>query len=327
MPTVTAARLVAHGRPLSIEAIDLGEPAEGEVVIDMAFAGVNPVDGYQADGKVNPNGPLPRTLGTEGAGLVGGRPFVVRGHGLGSTRDGLWASAAVVPEDALIPVPVGVPLEQAAAMGIAGVTAWRCATEKAQVTGADRVLVLGASGGVGSVLVSIARSIGAEVWGQTGRADKADWIRERGAADVIVGDAGRVSEQAREFRPTVVFDSLGDGYLGAAIEVLSEKGRLVTFGTSAGTEGVVPLQVLYRKGLTVYGYGGLIESNEAQAGAIRAALDALAAGRFEIVVDRKVPLADVGEAFGLLRDRSVLGKVVLDLGTTAGATEAQRHEA
>jgi NADPH2:quinone reductase len=212
-------------------------------------------------------------------------------------------------------------------MGIAGVTAWRCATERAHVTAGDRVLVLGASGGVGSVLVSIARSMGAEVWGQTGRPDKADWIRERGAAEVIVGDAGRVSETAREFRPTVVFDPLGDGYFGAAVEVLSEKGRLVAFGTSAGAEGEVPLQLLYRKGLTVHGYGGLIETDEALAEGIRGALDALAAGRFEIVVDRKVPLADVEEAFGLLRDRSVLGKVVLDLGAPTGTGQSQRADA
>jgi NADPH2:quinone reductase len=322
-----AARLVAHGEPLSVEAVELGPPGTGEVIIDMAYAGVNPVDRYQAEGRVNPNGPRPRTLGTEGSGLVDGRPFVVRGHGLGTNRDGLWATAAVVPEDALIAVPDGVPLEAAAAMGIAGVTAWRCATEKARVTAGDRVLVLGASGGVGSVLVSLARSMGAEVWGQTGRPGKAEWIRERGAAEVIVGDAGQVSERAREFRPTVVFDPLGDGYLGAAVEVLSEKGRLVTFGTSAGPEGVVPLQVLYRKGLTVYGYGGLIESDEALAEAIRAALDALAAGRFEIVVDHKVPLGDVQDAFGLLRDRSVLGKVVLDLGAAAGAAQSQGRDA
>lgn len=76
-------------------------------------------------GRVAPGAPVPRTLGTEGAGTVDGRPVLARGHGIGTARDGLWATAAVVPYAALIDVPDGVALEQAAAMGVAGVTAWR----------------------------------------------------------------------------------------------------------------------------------------------------------------------------------------------------------
>src|SRR5579875_1351466 len=105
---VTAVRLRAHGEPLEVEEVALAEPADGEVVVEMAFAGVNPVDRYQAEGRVAPHAPLPRTLGSEGAGTVDGRPVMVTGYGLGSTRAGVWATAAVVPEEALIPVPDGV---------------------------------------------------------------------------------------------------------------------------------------------------------------------------------------------------------------------------
>lgn len=310
---IKAARLLAHSDPLEVEEIDLAEPADDEVIVEMAFGGVNPVDRYQAEGRVAPDAPRPRTLGAEGAGTVDGRPVMIRGYGLGSRRDGLWATAAVVPEEALIPVPEGVGLEQAAAMGIAGVTAWRCATEKARLTADDRVLVLGASGGVGSMLVSLARAAGATVWGQTGSEDKAAWIRDRGAAEVVVGDAGRVVEAAGDYRPTVVFDPLGDGFFGASVKVLAEKGTLVAFGTSAGPTGEVPLQALYRKGLTVHGYGGLIESDDTLAREARQALDAVADGRMEVVIDRVVPLDRVNEAFSLLTDRSVKGKVVLGL--------------
>ena len=310
---IRAARLQAHSQPLEVEELEIGPPGPGELVVEMAYAGVNPVDRYGAEGRVAPDAPVPRTMGSEGAGWVDGRPVVIRGHGLGTRRDGLWATAAIVPEDALIPVPDGVGLEQAAAMGVAGVTAWRCATEKAALTADDRVLVLGASGGVGSILVSLARSVGATVWGQTASKEKAPWIRERGASEVVVGDADRVAEMAAALKPTVVFDPLGDGFFGAAVSILGEKGRLVSFGTSAGPEGQVPLQALYRKALTVHGYGGLIESDEALANGIRGALDALRAGRMEIVVDRVVPLAEVNEAFRMLTDRAVLGKVVLGL--------------
>ncbi len=70
-------------------------------------------------------------------------------------------------------------------MGVAGVTAWRTATEQARVTADDRVLVLGASGGVGSILVSLCRSLGARVWGQTGNPDKAGFVTGQGAEEVV----------------------------------------------------------------------------------------------------------------------------------------------
>ena len=310
---IKAARLKRHSAPLEVEEVDLPEPADGEVVVEMAFAGVNPVDRYQAEGRVAPDAPVPRTLGSEGAGTVEGRPVMIRGHGLGSKRDGLWANAAVVPEKALIPVPDGVRLEQAAVMGVAGVTAWRCATEKAELNADDRVLVLGASGGVGSMLVSLAHSVGATVWGQTGSETKAAWLRDLGAERVVVGDAARVAEDGAELRPTVAFDPLGDGYFGAAVTVLAEKGRLVAFGTSAGQTGEVPLQVLYRKGLTVHGYAGLIESDDALAHGIEQAMNAVADGRMRVEIDQVVPLDQVEHALSLLGERSVRGKVVLGL--------------
>jgi NADPH2:quinone reductase len=309
----TAARLHEHGEPLVVEELDLPEPGPDEVLVQLAFAGVNPVDRYQMEGRVAADGPRPRTLGGEASGWHDGRPVLLFGHGLGARRDGVWATAAVVPEQALIPLPEGVGLEAAAAMGVAGLTAWRCAMEKARVTGEDRVLVLGASGGVGSVLVSIARAAGATVWGQTGHGEKAQWVRERGASEVVVGGPEEVIQAAQELRPTVVFDALGDGFFGAAVQTMQEKGRLVLYGTSAGPEGQVPLQVVYRKGLTVMGYAGLIESDEARAKWLAEALTALRDGRMEIVIDKVVPLAQVGDALALLTDRSVRGKIVLSL--------------
>ncbi|MGH9208786.1 MAG: alcohol dehydrogenase catalytic domain-containing protein [Acidimicrobiales bacterium] len=105
---VTAARLVEHGRPLEVQGVDLAEPQPEESVVDMAFAGVNPVDRYMSLGSVAPDGPLPRTLGSEGAGTVRGQQVLVHGHGIAGTRDGLWATKAVVPKEALIEVPTGL---------------------------------------------------------------------------------------------------------------------------------------------------------------------------------------------------------------------------
>src|SRR5580698_501770 len=198
---VTAARLVQHGQPLQIEEVDIAEPGDQEALLEVAYAGVNPVDMYAAQGRVAPDAPVPRTLGGEAAGTVDGRPVMVRGYGLGTTRDGLWASAAVVPRGALIDVPAGVDLSAAATMGVAGVTAWRTVAEVAAVNADDTVLVLGARGGVGSMIVSLAHSLGATVAGQTGHEDNHDWITAHGADYVVVSDAAGLDEALADLRP------------------------------------------------------------------------------------------------------------------------------
>src|SRR5256885_13288339 len=136
-----AARLHAPGKPLVVEETDPPVAGEGDVVVDMAFGGVNPVDRYMAEGRVAPDAPLPRTLGMEGAGRVAGdgRPVLVQGAGLATKRNGASAERIVVPAAALTDVPDGVDLAEAAAMGVAGVTAWRTATELARVPGDARV--------------------------------------------------------------------------------------------------------------------------------------------------------------------------------------------
>ena len=172
---VRAARLIEHGKPLEVQQIELPTPADDEVLVELAYGGVNPVDGYNAAGKVNPDGPLPRTLGAEAVGHVDGVPVIVAGHGLGSARDGVFAEAAVVPRDALVEVPDGIDLREAAAVGIVGLTAFSV-VELAEIGAADRVLVLAGSGSVGLSAISYAASKGAQVWGQTTNADKADAI-------------------------------------------------------------------------------------------------------------------------------------------------------
>lgn len=312
--TVRAARLVEHGRPLEVGPVPLAEPGNGEVVLEMAYAGVNPVDRYVTLGRVGRDGALPRTAGVEGVGRLDGRWVVVHGHGVGTSRDGVWAEAAVVPRAATVEVPDGVDPRDAASVGVAGVTAWLTVTEVAGVTAGDRVLVLGASGGVGGMIVSLARSLGAEVWGQTGSAAKVEAVEASGAARAaVVEDPGSLADAVGALAPTVVFDPLGDGFTGAAIEALQPRGRLVIFGTSANPQGDVPLQVLYRKGLTVRGYGGLSEPPETLHRGMVGALGAIRDGRMAVRVDAVLPLDAAQEALDRLAGRTVSGKLVLSL--------------
>lgn len=309
----TAARLHQHGTPLRVEQLALPEPAPGEVLVDLAYAAINPVDRYVAAGRVAPDASLPRTLGSEAAGTLDGVPVLVCGHDLGRSRDGVWASAAVVPRAAVTALPEGVDLVEAAAMGVAGTTAWTVVTELAKVSTKDRVLVLGASGGVGSIAVSIIRAIGATVWGQTEDGEKRAWILARGADQVVVTGGQGLVAAAQELRPTVVLDPLGGGFTGGAVTLLEPFGRLVIFGTSAGLRGEIGIQELYRKEITVLTYSGLIEPPERLARGVAGALEALAARRLQVHVDSVMPLSEVNQALARQAGRDVLGKLVLDL--------------
>ena len=309
---VKAVRLHDHDSPPRVEDVDLPEPAGDEVRVELAFAGVNPVDTYVAQGRVAADGPLPRTLGGEASGHLGAEPVLVSGAGLGSTRDGVWAGAATVPRTAVVPLPDGIDLREAAALGVVGLTAWYT-VHLADVRSDDRVLVLGAGGGVGLPTVSLARSLGATVWGQTGSADKAEAIRAQGAADVVVADATGLGEALAEFAPTVVIDGLGGSFTPAAVSAMAPYGRLVLFGTSAGSTSAMELQPVYRKSLRIVGFGGLILSDDERRSALGEAMRAVAEGRMRIPIDRTLPMERVNEAFRLLADRSVTGKVVLDL--------------
>jgi NADPH2:quinone reductase len=159
----------------------------------------------------------------------------------------------------------------------------------------------------------VAKALGATVWGQTTHPDKTDWIAERGADHIVVANAAQLTDAAGDLAPTVVIDPLGDGYTGAGIGLLEPRGRLVIFGTSADAEGRIPLQTLYRKGLTVYGYAGLLEDDDVLDRHVADALAALQQGRLEVVVDKVLPLHDVNDAFELLENHGVQGQLVLDL--------------
>ncbi len=309
---IRAARLSAHGAPLRVEEMELPDPGPGEVVVELAAAGVNPVDRYAAQGMVAVDGPLPRTLGGEGAGWLDGAPVAVAsGGGLGSTADGTWAEAVVVARDKLIALDPRVELSAAAGLGVAGVTAYKTVVEVGEVTSADRVLVLGAAGGVGLAIVSLALAAGARVLGQAGSAGKADAVRAFGA-EAVVADADSLAASARDFVPTIVFDPLGAGFTPAALAILAPRGRHVIFGTSAGSQSEIALQPFYRGSQRLLGYGGLgLSAAERHAGA-QAAAAAMEDGRLRIHVGKVVALSEAAGVFAALGDRSLAGKLVID---------------
>jgi NADPH:quinone reductase len=298
------------GQPLRLREVEDPRPEPGEVLLEVEYASVNPLDVWVCAGQL-PAARTPLIPGVEGSGRVGGRPVVAHGHGLGIRRDGTYAQRAAVPAAACIALPDEVDLAQAAALGVAGVTAWRLVHEVAPLGPDDRVLVLGASGGVGSLLLQLASAAGAEVWGQTSSPAKAAAILEDGAHDVWALEDDGLADARPPLTPTVVFDPLGDGYTALAVRILETGGRLALFGTSAGSRAELELRELYRKGLSLLGYSGLASTPEQLAAALRACIEAVAAGRLRVRIDEVLPLERGEEAHKRIRERRVRGKLLL----------------
>jgi NADPH2:quinone reductase len=161
--------------------------------------------------------------------------------------------------------------------------------------------------------VSLVAALGGTVWGQTGSDGKADLIAHQGADRVIVSSAASLRSAIGAFAPTVVFDPLGGPFLAPVVEALAPGGRIVTFGAAAGGEVTFNLLTLYRKGATLYGYGGLRLTDEQRQAGLAKALGALERGELVVTVDDVFPLGGINDAFERLRERQVKGKLLLDL--------------
>ncbi len=308
-----AARLHTIGGSLQLDTIDDPVANEGEIVVEMAYASVNPLDVWVTQGSVGVAAAnLPWTPGTEGTGFLDGHPVLVRGGGIGVARPGVYAQRVVVPRIAVMPLSSDRHMAQIAGLGVAGVTAWNAVHVHGRITSDDRVVVLGASGGVGSLAVQLAKATGATVWGQSSNAAKVDTVLADGADHVVVGDHEGLAAKMSELSPTVILDALGGAYSPAAINALVAGGRLVVYGTSAGEMVEFNMRTLYRKGLTVSGYTGLIEPPAQSAKVMDDLLLMVEQGSIRIGIE-EIGLGDAADAHRRILARQVVGKLVIDV--------------
>jgi NADPH:quinone reductase-like Zn-dependent oxidoreductase len=187
LPTVDivkSARIHAHGGPhvIVLDDVPIPEPGPGEVLVRVAATSFNPTEVAVRAGVFDL--PLPRTLGWDVAGTVGGEPVV-------GWIDGAAADYAVTSPERLVPAPSAIPLADAAALPLAGLSAWQMVFEHANVRAGQRVLVNGAGGGIGGFAVQLAKHAGAHVTA-TASPRSADVVRALGADEVVgYGPAGR----------------------------------------------------------------------------------------------------------------------------------------
>ena len=290
---------------------------EGEVVVAVAAAGLNPVDVAKAAGTFYAGKPpLPSVAGQEGVGRVaagaGRRVYFDRPV----PPFGSMAERALVAADALIDVPDGVPDHLAAALGVAGLAAWLPLTWRARLEPGERVLVLGASGVVGQIAVQAAKLLGAgRVVAAARDADGLRRARERGA-DATVLLAGEAADLTAAFREAaegdldVVIDPIWGAPAVAALGALAVGGRLVQIGQSAGATAEIPSALIRGRNAAILGHTNFLAPAEERRAAYRALAEHAAAGRIVLDVEQ-IPLRDVERAWARQREGGAHRKLVL----------------
>jgi len=290
----------AFGGPevLSVVEQPAGPPGPGEVLVEVRAAGVNPADWKAASGAFGADPrKLPLRLGYEAAGVVTAvgadaagpdGPIAVGDEVIGCPLKGAFASELVVPAAALVPKPAGMVWEEAAGLLLTGTTAVHALTA-VQAGAGDTVLVHGAAGGVGQMLVQLAVEEGARVIGTAGRSG-AELVRRWGGEPVAYG-AG-LAERVRAMAPdgvTAAVDAVGtDEALEVSLELVADRRRIATIANFArGPEA----------GVQVLGSGPGADPGTEVRAAARLRLTALAeAGRLQVVVARAFPLEEVAAA-------------------------------
>lgn len=318
-----AVRVREYGGPevLRLEEVPRPEPGPGEVLVRVAAAGVNFIDVYHRKGLYP--GELPFTPGVEAAGSVVSVGPGVEGLKPGdrvayAMELGAYAEYAAVPADRAVPIPEGLDFVQAAAAMLQGMTAHFLAESVYPLGPGVRCLVHAAAGGVGRLLVQVAKLKGATVFATVSSEEKARLAKEAGADEVILYTqtdfAARVRELTQGAGVDVVYDSVGAQTFEGSLACLRPRGMMVLFGQSSGPVPPVDPQVLNRRGSLFLTRPSLSHYTLTREELLRRAEEVFAwvrDGRVQLRIDRVLPLAEASRAHQLLESRQTAGKLIL----------------
>jgi NADPH2:quinone reductase len=318
-----AVRIHEHGggEKLKVDDVPVPAPAAGHLRFHVEAAGLNFIDVYQRSGLYPV--PLPHTLGQEGAGIVTAvaadvADFKVGDHIATAKAAGAYAEEAVAPANGVVRLPPGITAHTAAAVLLQGMTAHYLACDTFPLKAGDTALVHAASGGVGLLLVQIAKRRGARVIATVGTDEKAELARKAGADEVVVYTREDFAPAARGLTGgrgvDVVYDSVGKDTFMGSIESLRPRGMLVTFGNSSGPVPPIAPLLLSQKGslfLTRPTLGHYTQTAEE----LRARADDLfrwvLMGELRVRIGASFPIAEAAEAHRALEGRRTTGKVLL----------------
>ncbi len=290
-----AARITELGRPPQPAEVDGVEAGDGRALVEVAAVALNPIDLAIGAGRFYGGHPdLPYVPGSEAVGRVVAAPSLgegirvyVGGGGLGLTRDGTLSERVAVDEDQAYPLPGGIDDAQAVAAGIAGIAGWMPVAWRAPVQEDDRVLVLGATGTVGSIAVQGAKLLGAARVVAAGRdAARLGRVKELGADETVKLDGGDHAEAVTKAfggeGPTLIVDPLWGEPLASVLAAAAPGARVVHLGQSAGPEATLRSADVRGKGLNVLGFSIFALTPEIKRAGYLQLVEHIAAGRIEI---------------------------------------------
>jgi NADPH:quinone reductase-like Zn-dependent oxidoreductase len=334
--TMKALVLGAHGDLDQLQVVTdkaVPQAPPGGVVIRVRASSFNYHDVFTVKGMPGIKVPLPVVIGLDMAGEIvqigagvsgwqaGDRVLVNplnREKGLmGEMLDGGMAQYCAVSAEQLIALPDQVSFDDASALPVAYGTAHRMLITHNTVKAGDRVLILGASGGVGTASLLLAKKLGAEVIACAGSDEKLAQLKALGADHVVnykttdfskwaVGQYGKPQRRTYEGGVDVVVNFTGGDTWVPSLRCLKRGGTLLVCGATAGHSPAEDLRYIWSFELKVLGSNSFYDDN------LRALLDQISKGELKPSIDRVLPLEEAAEGLRLIRDREVLGKVVVN---------------
>jgi NADPH2:quinone reductase len=319
-----AIRIHQHGGPevLRYEDIPTPTPGRGQALVKIEAAGVNYVDVYHRTGLYKQSVPL--TLGTEAAGVVAAVGPDVRDVAVGERVayqgvGGAYAEYAVVPADRLVPLPDGISMKDGAAAMLQGMTAQYLACSTYPLQPGDTCLIHAAAGGVGLLLVQIAKKIrGARVIGTVSTEAKAALARAAGADEVILYSREQFEPAVKRLTGgagvQVVYDAVGIDTFFQGLDCLALRGMMVLYGQSSGPVGTIDPAILSQKGslyLTRPSLQHYVASRAALLERAGQILTWIREGLLTLRIGHEFPLSHAANAHRQLEGRATTGKVLL----------------
>lgn len=309
---------------LRMAEIERPEAAPGQVVVQVAYASVNPADWKSREGWLAQyfQYQFPFVVGFDAAGVVaavgegvtgvavGDRVVTPGNQGMGER--GSYAEYVRSTADRVIPLPANVSFLQAATLPTAGMTAWKAVFDNGHAGPGQKVVVNGGAGGTGSFAIQLARMAGAEV-AATCSAGNFDYVRSLGASHAIDYRAGSVVEAIRAWAPDgvdLIVDTVGQGTFVDTIETVRRGGVICPIGTLIADEAPYDQARLTAAGVSVI---PTISDFESQPRQLSGLVEALSSGRIRVPDHIIMPLAEAGRAHALVQAGHVRGKILLEV--------------
>lgn len=310
-----AVQFSRYGDPDVLQVVEVPDPiaTPEEVLVDVKATTVNHLDLFQRDGS-RPVPALPFTPGLEAAGVVvedsqdfhaGERVMTTRAAG--ARGGGGYAGRIAISARDLVRIPDEVSFEQAVAAGLAASTAWVGLFDVGQLREGERVLIWGATSGVGSIALQLAKQAGAWVMATTGREDKADTLRKLGADMIVNYNQQSVAEAARTVNGVNLVLELVGATLQESISACAPDGRVVLIGNLGGQKATVDTQAWRLKRVNVLG-PGIMHTTPANEEHV---LGLVAKKIVQPVIAATFPVSQASEAHRKLEKHAIVGKVVL----------------